>query len=201
VPILIEALDGAKKARHQILDVIEKEIAAPRADISPLAPKILTFKVKVDQIGLVIGGGGKTINGIKDATGVDDITIEDDGSIFITGKNGSAEKALAMIESLVHEYLPGEMCDGEVTRILDFGAFVKIGMNAEGMVHISEIAPFRIDRIRDALAEGDKVKVAVKEVDEKGRIHLSIKAADPEFETRNGLQASTQPLPPRRPRY
>jgi polyribonucleotide nucleotidyltransferase len=201
VPILIEALDGAKKARLQILDVIEKEIATPRTDISPLAPKILTFKVKVDQIGLVIGGGGKTINGIKDATGVEDITIEDDGSIFITGKNGSAEKALAMIESLVHEYLPGEMCDGEVTRILDFGAFVKIGMNAEGMVHISEIAPFRIDRIRDALTEGEQVKVAVKEVDEKGRINLSIKAADPEFATRKGLQASTQPLPPRRPRY
>jgi polyribonucleotide nucleotidyltransferase len=201
VPILIEALEGAKKARLQILDVIEKEITTPRADISPLAPKILTFKVKVDQIGLVIGGGGKTINGIKDATGVEDITIEDDGSIFITGKNGSAEKALAMIESLVHEYLPGEMCDGEVTRILDFGAFVKIGMNAEGMVHISEIAPFRIDRIRDALTEGERVKVAVKEVDEKGRINLSIKAADPEFATRKGLQASTQPLPPRRPRY
>lgn len=199
VPILIEALDGAKKARIQILDVIEKEIATPRADISPLAPKILTFKVKVDQIGLVIGGGGKTINGIKDATGVEDITIEDDGSIFITGKNGSAEQALAMIESLVHEYIPGEMCDGEVTRILDFGAFVKIGMNAEGMVHISEIAPFRIDRIRDALTEGEHVKVAVKEVDERGRINLSIKQADPEFANRKGLQPSTRPpMPPRR---
>ena len=199
VPILIEALEGAKKARNQILDVIEKELPAPRSDISPLAPKILTFKVKVDQIGLVIGGGGKTINGIKDATGVEDITIEDDGSIFITGKNGSAEQALAMIESLVHEYIPGEMCDGEVTRILDFGAFVKIGMNAEGMVHISEIAPFRIDRIRDALTEGEQVKVAVKEVDERGRINLSIKQADPEFANRKGLQPSTRPpMPPRR---
>jgi polyribonucleotide nucleotidyltransferase len=199
VDILIEALGGAKKARNQILDVIEKEIPAPRADISPLAPKILTFKVKVDQIGLVIGSGGKTINGIKDETGVDDITIEDDGSIFITGKNGSAEKALAMIESLVHEYIPGEMCDGEVTRILDFGAFVKIGANAEGMVHVSEIAPFRIERIRDALTEGERVKVAVKEIDERGRINLSIKAADPEFASRKGLQPSARPpMPPRR---
>lgn len=199
VPILIEALAGAKKARHQILDVIEQELSAPRADISPLAPKILTFKVKVDQIGLVIGSGGKTINGIKDDSGVEDITIEDDGSIFITGKNGSAEKALAMIEGLVHEYMPGEMCDGEVTRILDFGAFVKIGPNAEGMVHISEIAPFRIDRVRDALTEGERVKVAVKEIDERGRINLSIKAADPEFAKRKGVQASTRPpMPPRR---
>jgi len=190
VPILVEALEGARKARLQILDVIETEIQAPRKDISPRAPKILTFKVKVDQIGLVIGGGGKTINGIKEASGVEDITIEDDGSIFITGKNGSAERALALIEALVHVYLPGEVYEGEVTRILDFGAFVKIGANAEGMVHISEIAPFRIEKIRDVLKEGEVVKVAVKEVDEKGRINLSIKAADPQFAERKGLQPS-----------
>jgi polyribonucleotide nucleotidyltransferase len=192
VPILVEALAGAKKARLQILDVIEAEIATPRADISPLAPKILTMKVKVDQIGLVIGGGGKTINAIKDDSGAEDITIEDDGTIFITGRNGSAEKALAMIQSLVKEWIPGEMCDGEVTRILDFGAFVKIGMNAEGMVHVSEIAPFRIERIRDALTEGERVRVVVKEVDEKGRINLSIKRADPEWAARKGLVAGAQ---------
>jgi polyribonucleotide nucleotidyltransferase len=191
VPILVEALAGARKARLEILDVIEKEIAAPRKDISPLAPKILTTRVKVDQIGLVIGGGGKTINGIRDTSGVDDITVEDDGVIFITGRNGSAEKALAMIEELVHVYVPGEMYEGEVTRILDFGAFVKIGSSAEGMVHVSEIAPFRIERIRDALKEGERVKVAVKEVDEKGRINLSIKRADPTFAERKGL--SPQP--------
>jgi len=189
VPILVEALEGARKARAQILDVIENEIQVPRSDISPLAPKILTIRVKVDQIGLIIGSGGKTVNGIRDETGVDDISIEDDGLIFITGKNGSAEKALAMIEELVHEYVPGEMCEGEVTRILDFGAFVKIGMNAEGMVHISEIAPFRIENIRDALSEGEHVKVAVKEIDEKGRINLSIKRADPDFAARKGLSS------------
>jgi polyribonucleotide nucleotidyltransferase len=189
VPILVEALEGARKARLQILDVLETEIGEPRKDISPRAPKILTCKVKVDQIGLVIGGGGKTINGIKDASGVEDITIEDDGSIFITGKNGSAEKALALIEALVHEYLPGEICEGEVTRILDFGAFVKIAANTEGMVHVSEIAPFRIERIRDVIKEGEKVRVAVKEVDEKGRINLSIKSADPQFAERKGFKA------------
>jgi polyribonucleotide nucleotidyltransferase len=188
VAILVEALEGARKARLQILDVIETEIKEPRSDISPRAPKILTFKVKVDQIGLVIGGGGKTINGIKDASGVEDITIEDDGSIFITGKDGSAEKALALIEALVHVYLPGEVYEGEVTRILDFGAFVRIGANAEGMVHVSEIAPFRIERIRDVLKEGEVVRVAVKEVDEKGRINLSIKSADPQFAERKGFK-------------
>ncbi len=195
VPVLMEAIQQAKNARLQILEVIKAAIAEPRTDIHPLAPKILTLKVKVDQIGLVIGSGGKTINGIKDESGVDDITIEDDGSVFITGKNGTAEKAFAMIEELVHEYIPGEMCEGEVTRILDFGAFVKIGANAEGMVHISEIAPFRIENIRDALKEGEHVKVAVKEVDEKGRINLSIKAADPGWAERKGLNAKAAPQP------
>jgi len=193
VPILVEALSGAKTAREQILDVIEGEIPETRKDISPLAPKILSMKVKEDQIGLVIGSGGKTINGIKDDTGVEDITIEDDGSIFITGKNGSAEKALEMIEALVHEYLPGEMCEGEVVKILDFGAFVRIGPNTDGMVHISEIAPFRIEKVTDALTEGEHVKVAVKEVDDRGRINLSIKAADPEFAERKGLKPSAAP--------
>jgi polyribonucleotide nucleotidyltransferase len=188
VSILKEALEGAKKARLHILDVIEAAIPEPRKDISKLAPKILTMKVKVDQIGLVIGGGGKTINGIKDDTGVEDISIEDDGSIFITGKNGSAEKALAMIQELVKEWVPGEMTEGEVTKILDFGAFVKIGANAEGMVHVSEIAPFRIEDIRTALKEGERVKVAVKEIDDRGRINLSIKQADPDWAERKGLK-------------
>jgi len=191
VDILKEALVGANKARNEILDLIEAEIPTPRDDISPLAPKILTMKVKVDQIGLVIGGGGKTINGIKDDTGVEDISIEDDGSIFITGKHGSAEKALAMIQDLVKEWLPGEVVEGEVTRILDFGAFVKIGANAEGMVHVSEIAPFRIEKIRDALTEGERVKVAVKEIDERGRINLSIKRADPLWAEQKGLKPSS----------
>jgi polyribonucleotide nucleotidyltransferase len=98
MPVLIEALAGAKKARLQILDVIQSELNAPRASISPRAPEILTLSVKPDQIGMVIGGGGKTINGIKEVSGVSDITIEDDGSIFITGTNGSAQRARAMIE-------------------------------------------------------------------------------------------------------
>jgi polyribonucleotide nucleotidyltransferase len=192
VPVLAEALEGAKKARYQILDVIEKEIAVPRAAISPRAPEIVTMKVKPDQIGLVIGGGGKTINGIKDVSEVEDITIEDDGSIFITGKNGAAQMAKSMIEALVKEYKAGEIYDGEVTRMMDFGAFVRVGpgKDAEGLVHVSEIAPFRIDKIGSALSVGDKVRVMIKEIDEKGRINLSIKAVDPEFAARRGLVPS-----------
>lgn len=193
VPILVEALAGAKAARLHILDVIEKEISTPRAHISPRAPEILTLHVRPDQIGLVIGGGGKTINGIRDVTGVSDITIEDDGSIFITGKNGTAEKAKGMIEALVKEYKPGEVYEGEVTRLMDFGAFVRIGpgKDAEGLVHVSEVAPFRIERIAQAVSVGERVRVMIKEIDEKGRINLSIKAADPDFATRKGLAPST----------
>jgi polyribonucleotide nucleotidyltransferase len=192
VPILVEALAGAKAARAHILDTIEIAIAAPRATISPRAPEIITLKVKPDQIGLVIGGGGKTINGIKDTTGVEDITIEDDGSVYITGKNGTASKAREMIEAIVKEYKAGEVYDGEVTRLMDFGAFVRIGpgKDAEGLVHVSEVAPFRIEKIAQAVAVGEKVRVMIKEIDEKGRINLSIKAVDADFATRKGLVPS-----------
>jgi polyribonucleotide nucleotidyltransferase len=104
--ILSEAFEKAKTARFTILDLIEKEISKPRADISPKAPKILTLAIKQDMIGFIIGSGGKTIKEIKEKTLVDEITIEDDGSIFITGKNGSAEKAKAVIETLIKSYKP-----------------------------------------------------------------------------------------------
>lgn len=199
VPILTEALEGARLARLHILETITKELANPRATISPRAPEIVMLKVRPDQIGLVIGGGGKTINGIKEASGVSDITIDDDGSVFITGKGGSAQKARSMVEALVKEYKAGEVYDGEVTRMMDFGAFVRINSygnpptgGVEGLVHVSEVAPFRIDSIAQAVSVGDKVRVMIKEVDEKGRINLSIKAADPDFAARKGLTPSTK---------
>ena len=203
IPILAEALRQARAARLQILEVIEKAIPAPRSNISPNAPEIRTLAIKPDQIGMVIGPGGKVINGIKEATGVDEITIEDDGTVFVTGKNGTAEKAVEIIRDMTREYMPGERFEGEVTRILDFGAFVKIGASAEGMVHISEIAPFRIDRVEDAVSLGEKVPVIIKEIDEKKRINLSIKGADPEFAARKGVQPGTGQVrlasrPPRR---
>ncbi|MCR4281245.1 MAG: polyribonucleotide nucleotidyltransferase [Candidatus Kaiserbacteria bacterium] len=187
---LNEAFAQAKKARLQILGVIEKELSAPRADISPRAPKILTIKVKVDQIGLVIGPGGKTINGIRERTLCDDITIEEDGTVFVTGKNGTADAALKEIYDLTREYMVGERLEGPVVRMLDFGAFVQIGPNTDGLVHVSEVAPFRIDKISDAVSIGDIVPVVIKEIDDKGRYNLSIKAADPEFASRKGLTPS-----------
>ncbi len=189
--VLRDAFSQAKKARIEILAVIEKEIPAPRPAISPRAPEILTIVVKKDQIGLVIGPGGKTINGIREATAVEDITIEEDGTVFITGKGGTAGKARAMIEELTHEYKAGETFEGEVTRIMEFGAFVRIGKNTEGLVHISEIAPFRVAKVTDALSEGEKVRVIIKEIDDKDRVNLSIKAIDPDFATRKGVKPST----------
>lgn len=188
--VLAEAFAQAKKARLQILETIVKAIPAPRADISPRAPKILTIKVKQDQIGLVIGPGGKTINGIRERTKASDITIEEDGTVFITGTDGAAEAAHEEIYQLTREYMPGETFEGTVTRMMDFGAFVKIGMNAEGLVHVSEVAPFRIGSISEAVKEGDVVPVMLKEIDEKGRYNLSIKAADPEWAARKGLSPS-----------
>jgi len=190
VSVLAEAFAQAKKARLQILDVITAALPAPRTDISPRAPKILSTHVKIDQIGLVIGPGGKTINGIKERTGCDDITIEDDGSIFITGKQGSAEAALKEIEDLTREYAVGDRFEAPVVRLLDFGAFVQLGGGRDGLVHVSEVAPFRINKITDAVQIGDVVPVVIKEIDEKGRYNLSIKAADPEWAARKGLTPS-----------
>jgi polyribonucleotide nucleotidyltransferase len=183
VKILVEAFEKAKGARLQILGVIEKSISAPRADISPFAPKIIAVKIHVDQIGMVIGPGGKMVNKIREETGAE-IDIEDDGTVFITGKNGSAEAAKKIIEGMTRVYKVGERFTGTVTRLMEFGAFVKIGPTTEGLVHISEIAPFRVTKVSDIIKEGDVVPVVIKEIDEKSRVNLSIKKANPEFAQR-----------------
>jgi polyribonucleotide nucleotidyltransferase len=193
VKVLSEAFGQAKDARMQILDTIQASIAAPRAHISPRAPEILTMKVKIDQIGLVIGPGGKTINGIKDDTKVSDITIEEDGTIFITGTNGSAQRAREAIESLTREYAVGDKFVGEVTRIEDFGCFVRLSGKTEGMVHVSELAPFRVDKVTTIVSLGEKVPVMIIDIDERKRIRLSIKAADPEFALKKGVAPAPRP--------
>ena len=181
IPALADAFAKAKMARLKILDVILKEIAEPRKDISPNAPKILVVKIKPDQIGGIIGSGGKTIKELKEKTGAE-IDIEDDGTVYCTGKDGSAEKAKLIIEAMTHEYKAGERYEGVVTKIAEFGAFVRLQGDTEGLVHISEIAPFRVDRVEALLKVGEKVPVIVKEVDaERGRVSLSIKLADPEW--------------------
>jgi polyribonucleotide nucleotidyltransferase len=180
--ILSKAFAQAAKARAEILDKIEETIPAPRAELAPSAPRIITIRIKPEQIGSVIGSGGKVVKQIKEDTGAE-VDIQDDGLVYITGKNGTAEKARDIIEELTHKYKSGERFEGTVTRILDFGAFVKIGTNTdtEGLVHVSEIASFRVDEVKKYLKEGDRVPVVIKEIDEKGRINLSIKRADPDF--------------------
>ena len=178
--ILKEALENAKEARHSILDTIEREISAPRKELPKNAPRIAIIKIRKDRIGLVIGGGGKTINEIRERTGTE-IDIEEDGTVFITGKGNGADEAAKIISEMTREYSAGETYEGEVVKITDFGAFVKIGSSAEGLVHISEIAPFRIERVEDVLKVGSKVPVIIKGIDEKDRIKLSIKDRDPNF--------------------
>jgi polyribonucleotide nucleotidyltransferase len=180
LPILKEAFEKAKLARMKILDVIEAEIKEPRKELSPKAPRIICTKIKPDQIGMVIGTGGKVINEIKDNTGVE-IDIEEDGTIYITGEAVAAEKAKALIEDIVRELKPGDRFLGEVVRVADFGAIVKLGPKSDGLVHVSEIAPFRIEKTETYLKVGMKVPVIVKGIDEKGRLKLSIKEADPNF--------------------
>jgi polyribonucleotide nucleotidyltransferase len=181
IPALAEAFQKAKEARLKILEVILKEISEPRKDISPNAPKILVIKIKPEQIGGVIGSGGKVIKEIKEKTGAD-IDIEDDGTVYCTGKDGAAEKAKEIIEAMTHEYKTGERYEGVVTKIAEFGAFVRLQGDTEGLVHISEIAPFRVEKAESILKVGETVPVIVKEVDkERGRISLSIKLADPDW--------------------
>jgi polyribonucleotide nucleotidyltransferase len=180
IKILSEALVKAEKARLHILDTIEKAIPEPRKEISPNAPKIIALKINMDQIGLVIGPGGKMVKGIKEKTGAE-IDIEDDGTVFITGKNGAAEAAREIIENLTREFKKGDRFEGEITKLAEFGAFVRIAPNTEGLVHISEIAPFRIDQVSKFLRLGQRVPVIIKDVDEKKRLSLSIKQVNPDF--------------------
>jgi polyribonucleotide nucleotidyltransferase len=180
LPILKEAFEKAKAARLKIIDRIEEEIKEPRKELSPKAPRIISIKIRPDQIGQVIGTGGKVINEIKDNTGVE-IDIEENGTVYITGEAIGAEKARSLIEDIVKEYKEGDRVTGEVVRVADFGVIVKLGPKSDGMVHVSEIAPFRIDRVETYMKVGMKVPIVIKGIDDKGRLKLSIKDADPNF--------------------
>jgi polyribonucleotide nucleotidyltransferase len=171
--ILSRALDQAKEGRKFILGKMLETLQAPRSDLSKYAPRITTIKVKPDQIRLVIGPGGKTIKGIIDQTGVS-IDVEDDGTVNVASSDSDAvKKALDIIRGLTAEPEIGAVYDGVVKRIADFGAFVEILPNTDGLVHISELAHERVDRVEDVLKEGDKVQVKVISVDREGKIRLT----------------------------
>ncbi|MFY9492894.1 MAG: polyribonucleotide nucleotidyltransferase [Minisyncoccia bacterium] len=175
--ILEAVLTQARSARLEILSAMAKIIPAPREKLSPYAPKILTLKINPDKIRDVIGSGGKTIHQITDATGVT-IDIEDSGLIFITSENDdSAQKALEWIKNITHEVVPGEIFQGKIVRILNFGAFAEILPGQQGLIHISELAPHRVNKVEDIVKIGDIVPVVVKNIDSEGRINLSLKDA------------------------
>jgi polyribonucleotide nucleotidyltransferase len=178
--VTLEMLEAVLKQSHNNrLEIMEKILAVlpePRKEMSQYAPRIIIMQINPDKIRNVIGTGGKIINEIIDETGVQ-IDIEDDGSIFITSVDeASAEKAKQWINNLTHEVKPGEIFNAKVTRIMNFGAFAEILPGQEGLIHISEIADRRIEKVEDVLKVGDIIPVKVKEIDNQGRINLSAKA-------------------------
>jgi len=174
--MLKAVLDQSHQNRLEILEKIKAAIPEPRQEMSQYAPRIITMHINPDKIRNVIGAGGKIINEIIDETGVQ-IDIEDDGSVFITSPDEtSAKKAQDWIDNLTHEVKAGERFNAKVTRIMNFGAFAEILPGQEGLIHISEISERRIDRVEDVLKVGDIVPVKVRNIDEQGRINLSIKA-------------------------
>jgi polyribonucleotide nucleotidyltransferase len=175
--IMKDALEQSKKARIQILAKMMEVLPEPRKELSPNAPRIYIIKIRPDQIGDVIGTGGKIINEIIDECGVL-IDIEETGEVFVTAENeASAQKALEWIKNLTKEVAVGELYQGKIKRILEFGAFAEILPGQEGMIHISQLANERVNKVTDVVKVGDVVPVKVISIDEQGRINLSLKEA------------------------
>ena len=179
VEILDQALKQAKDGRMHILDVMKSVIAAPRAEMSPLAPRIETMQINPEKIRDVIGSGGKIINKIIADTGVK-IDIEDSGLVLVTSNNAEGmKKALDIIHNLTRDIKIGEVFKGKVVRIMDFGAFVELAGGKDGMCHISELAWHRVGAVEDVVKLGDELEVKVIEIDHMGRINLSHKILIP----------------------
>ncbi|MFH1610894.1 MAG: polyribonucleotide nucleotidyltransferase [Patescibacteria group bacterium] len=188
-----DTLKQALKARLEILDVMQKGIKEPRKELSQYAPRIHTMQINPDKIRDVIGPGGKIINKIIDTTGVA-IDIEDSGLIFITSTSvEGADKAIEWIENLTKEVEAGEIYQGKVTRLMDFGAFVEVLPGQEGLVHVSEMAPFRVGSPSDAVSVGDEVPAKVKEIDDQGRINLTFIGTDFDFSKIKKSEQSSAP--------
>lgn len=173
--IMCQALSQAKDARLHILQKMDEVLAKPREEISIFAPRVITFKVAASKIREIIGKGGATIRGITEATGVS-IDLADDGTVKIASIDPvAAEQARNIIENIVADVEVGAIYEGKVVKITDFGAFVAILPNKQGLVHVSQIANERVERVEDRLAEGQIVRVKVLEIDRQGRIRLSMK--------------------------
>lgn len=176
VQILKDALMDARAARLHILKTILGAIAEPRPTLSPYAPRVIRIIVPIDKIRDIIGPGGKVINEIIAETGAQ-IDIEQTGDVFITGPNEeSGRKAEERIRAIIKEFEVGEVLTGTVSRLFEFGAMVEISPGQEGLVHISELANFRVGKVTDIVNIGDTVTVKIIEIDSQGRVNLSIKA-------------------------
>ncbi|MDA8233965.1 MAG: polyribonucleotide nucleotidyltransferase [Clostridia bacterium] len=174
--ILERALAQAYEGRMHIMSIMKEAVPAPRAELSPYAPRIISFSIDPDKIRTVIGAGGKTIKKIIDETGVK-IDIEDDGRVFIAAVDMEAgQRALKMIQDLIEDVEVGKTYLGKVMRIMDFGAFVEVLPGKEGLVHISQLAEQRVNKVDDVVSVGDEIVVKVIKIDEQGRVNLSRKA-------------------------
>jgi polyribonucleotide nucleotidyltransferase len=194
VEILDRALAQAREGRMHILDVMKKTIDKPRAEMSPLAPRIETMQINPDKIRDVIGSGGKIINKIIADTGVK-IDIEDSGLVMVASNNAEGmKKALEIIHNLTRDIKIGEVFKGKVVRIMDFGAFVELAGGKDGLCHISELAWSRVDKVEDVVHIGDELEVKVVEIDHMGRVNLSHKVLIPRPE---GGTIDDRPRPPR----
>ncbi len=190
--ILSQALDQAKEGRIHILGKMNEILSSARADLSKYAPRITTLKVKPDQIRIIIGPGGKTIKGIVDQTGVA-IDVEDDGTVNIASADSVAvKKAIDIIKGLTAEPEVGATYKGSVQRITDFGAFIEIFPGTDGLLHVSEMAHTRVERVTDVMNEGDEIEVKVIEVGRDGKIRLSRRELLPLPEGEEGERAQAR---------
>jgi polyribonucleotide nucleotidyltransferase len=170
---IADAINQALPARLHIMEKMLAAIDKPRAELSPFAPRLLTFRIEPELIGLVIGPGGKTIKGITEDTGAK-IDIEDDGTVTVSAlDNDKAKRAVQMVQALTRRLNEGDVYSGRVTRIIPIGAFVEILPGKEGMIHISQLADYRVGKVEDEVGVGDEVIVKVREIDNKGRINLT----------------------------
>lgn len=173
IAVIADAINQAKEARLHILDKMLATIDKPRTELSPFAPRLLTIRIDPDLIGMVIGPGGKTIKSITEQTGAK-VDIEDDGTVTISAIEGEKAKAArAIIEGMTRKLSAGDVYVGKVTRIIPIGAFVEFLPGKEGMIHISQLADYRVGKVEDEVSVGDEVIVKVREIDGRGRINLT----------------------------
>jgi polyribonucleotide nucleotidyltransferase len=171
--LLQEALEQARAGRLQILDILREAIPEPRSDVSDYAPRVEVLKIPTDKIGMLIGPGGKTINALQDQFGVN-ISVEDDGTVFVAGEGSISREAAGAIKGMMKDVEAGEIYTGKVVKTTNFGAFVELTPGRDGLVHISRLAPGkqRVERVEDVVTEGDRIKVRVLEIDKQNRISL-----------------------------